>query len=396
MDEKETLRWFLIRRFIIIMGVTALVEYITLFFLNNLLFPSVNQLFFNNISWKVELNILQIIYLIFIALLYLIVLFLKSISPSGLGAGLDWMIGQFDKLTVAVMPEIDINELEVQLSPEQTTVLFAVGLLSIILLFIPFLVGALFYAKEITTEVQKIQLRKEQMQREYDRKRNLMLSDIAHDLRTPMTTVAGYSKALADGMVTDEAKVQEYLHAIQAKSKRMNDLINLLFEYVRLDSDGFSLTKAETDIAELTRECAAMIYSDMEDAEMEFDVDIPEEKIMVSADGIQVSRVITNLLTNSIRHNPKGTRIKLFLETLDEQEHRIYVADNGREIDPAVAEHLFEPFAVSDESRSSKGGSGLGLSIAKKIVEMHGWQLELSHKVPGFTKAFVITVKSEE
>ena len=176
----------------------------------------------------------------------------------------------------------------------------------------------------------------------------------------------------------------------------MNDLINLLFEYVRLDSDGFSLTKAETDIAELARECAAMIYSDMEDAEMEFDVDIPEEKIMVSADGIQVSRVITNLLTNSIRHNPKGTRIKLFLETLDEQEHRIYVADNGREIDPAVAEHLFEPFAVSDESRSSKGGSGLGLSIAKKIVEMHGWQLELSHKVPGFTKAFVITVKSEE
>ena len=69
MDEKETLRWFLIRRFIIIMGVTALVEYITLFFLNNLLFPSVNQLFFNNISWKMELNILQIIYLIFIALL---------------------------------------------------------------------------------------------------------------------------------------------------------------------------------------------------------------------------------------------------------------------------------------------------------------------------------------
>lgn len=396
MDEKETLRWFLIRKFIIIMGITAVVEYLELFFLNRLLYPAINQLFFRGIHWELNLNVFQIIYLLFIALLYLIILFLRSVFPESGRGGFDWILGHFDELTVRLVPGLDKSELAVQLTPEQTTLIFGLSVLSIILLLMPFMVGALYYAKEITGEVQKIQERKEQMQRDYDKKRNLMLSDIAHDLRTPMTTVAGYSKALSDGMVTDELKREEYLQAIQAKSKRMNDLINLLFEYVRLDSDGFTLTKSNTDIAEVAREAAAAIYSDMEDAGMEFEIEIPEEQVMVEADGIQMSRVITNLLTNSIRHNPKGTRIQIFLERVDELEYKLYVADSGNEIDPAVAKHLFEPFAVSDESRNSKGGSGLGLSIAKKIVEMHGWKLELSHIVPGFTKAFVITIRSEE
>ena len=199
-------------------------------------------------------------------------------------------------------------------------------------------------------------------------KRNLMLSDIAHDLRTPMTTVNGYAKALADGMVVEPEKQLEYLQAIQNKSARMNDLIHLLFEYVKLDSEGFSLDRKETDLSELLRENAALIYADFEDAGMEFEIDIPEEVVSVSVDPIQFSRVITNLLNNAMKHNESGTHIKIGMYRKNGYIY-ILVADSGRRIPGELAEHLFEPFTKGDVSRKSGSGSGLGLSIAKKSLK---------------------------
>ena len=200
-----------------------------------------------------------------------------------------------------------------------------------------------------------------------------MLSDIAHDLRTPITTASGYARALSDGMVPEDRK-QEYLDAIQTKSVRMNELITLLFDYVRLDSEGFKLNKTDCDICEIVRECAAFQYQDIEDAGMSFDIDIPEEEMIHSADKLQFSRVVTNLLTNAVKHNDKGTTIGLFVEK-DESRIRIIVADSGKFIENA--EDIFEPFVMGDESRNSRGGSGLGLSISKKIVEMHGFSIKL-------------------
>ena len=156
----------------------------------------------------------------------------------------------------------------------------------------------------------------------------------------------------------------------------MNDIVQMLFNYVRLDSDGFDLVRAPVDICELVRECAALAYQDVEDAGMEFDIDIPEEKIMVSADKIQMSRVVTNLLTNAVKHNDKGTHIGVKV-TSDSDDTRIYISDSGKEIDKELASDIFEPFVMGDKSRSSKGGSGLGLSIARKVVELHGWKIKL-------------------
>lgn len=393
MEEQNTLRSFLIKRFIIIMILTICVEYVILLLLNKIIFPACNYVFFRDIDWDVKLGVVQIIYILFITVISLIILFVKSLLPEGAKQGMDWVLSSFDRLTISVVPELEEAQVAQTFTPEQSTILAIVSFLSISLLILPFATAAFVYAREITKEVAKIQKHKEDMQKEYSRKRNLMLSDIAHDLRTPMTTVAGYSKALADGMVEDPKKRSEYLHAIQVKSKRMNDLINLLFEYVRLDSEGFQLTLEQSDLAEVVREAAAAVYSDMEDAGMEFLIDIPEERLETKLDRIQMSRVVTNLLNNAIRHNPRGTRISISMEIVDEQEYQIIVADNGKAIDPAIASHLFEPFAVSDESRNSKGGSGLGLSIAKKIVEMHGWKLSLSNNIPGFVKGFVIKVE---
>ena len=227
-----------------------------------------------------------------------------------------------------------------------------------------------------------------------------MISDIAHDLKTPMTTVSGYAMALSDGMVSDDKK-QEYLDAINAKSKRMNDLINLLFDYVKLDSEGFTLEKSKVDICELLRECVAFQYQDIEDAGFELDLDIPEESIIIEADKLQFSRVITNLITNAIRHNDEGTKLGIYLKN-EYDVLRIIVADSGNLIEQEKAEYIFDPFVVGDESRNSRGGTGLGLSIAKKVVDMHGFSIRLVQKpdiikyqLPeDFSKMFMITLRN--
>ncbi len=125
---------------------------------------------------------------------------------------------------------------------------------------------------------------------------------------------------------------------------------------------------------------------------MEFVVEIPEEACMIQADELQLSRVITNLLTNAIRHNPKGSQI-LLAQTRQENKIIVVIADNGAQIPPELATHLFEPFAMGDQSRNSKNGSGLGLSIAHKIVALHGWKLEYVDSYPGYEKAFRLEIK---
>ena len=190
-------------------------------------------------------------------------------------------------------------------------------------------------------------------------------------------------------MVTDEEKVKEYLEAIESKSGRMSELINLLFDYVKLDSVGFSLKMEQVNLTELLRENVALLYQDVEEKEMEFEILIPEESCMVELDKLQISRVITNLIDNAIRHNARGTTITCQM-VREKNEVSIVVADNGDVIEDYVADHIFEPFMVGDVSRMTKGGSGLGLSIVKRIIDMHGWEIELKQNSQEYKKAFII------
>ena len=268
----------------------------------------------------------------------------------------------------------------------------AVFITGIIIMIIPIIVASLMFSKALMDEVHRMEQQKEELQKVYEKKRNLMLSDIAHDLRTPITTIAGYSKALNDEMVVSEEKKKEYLQAIENKSERMNDLINLLFEYVRLDSDNFGLYRSEIDLPELLRTIAASLYSDVEEKGMEFQISIPEEVHMVYLDRVQFSRVIVNLINNAIKHNEAGTVITLEMKQ-EKDKIQIAVSDNGGLIPTFLVEHIFEPFAMGDASRTAQSGSGLGLSIAKKIVEMHGWTLELKQYYEEYRKSFIIEIK---
>lgn len=272
---------------------------------------------------------------------------------------------------------------------------FIILLVLLLLMMIPYVVGALKFSQLTRRELQKMVEDEKRQHLEYERRRSLMLSDIAHDLKTPMTTVNGYAQALRDGMVTDEERKRQYLDAICNKSKRIDDLLSLLFEYVKIDSEGFTLHKESLDVVELLRENIALFYLDFERKGIQVELDIPEERILWELDRMYFSRALTNLLNNELRHVEKGEQVMIRLVWNEELERvHIIFADTGQQISDEVAKHIFEPFVMGDASRSTKGGSGLGLSIASKIVRMHGGRLLLDrNSTEEYRKAFMIVLR---
>jgi len=277
--------------------------------------------------------------------------------------------------------------------------LYYVGCLLILLVLflgflLPYIVGALQFSRIIHHQMQELWKAEKEQQQKTSRQRNLMLSDIAHDLKTPITTINGYAQALRDEVVADEEKKKQYLNAICTKSQRMDELISLLFEYVKIDSEGFCLHKEKTDIVESLRENVALFYADFERKGIEVELDIPEQRIWWQIDRIQFSRALANLLSNELRHVEQGQHVLVRLKwNKDVGRIHILFGDTGEQIPDEMAKHVFEPFVVGDASRSTKGGSGLGLSISSKIVRMHGGRLLLDrNSTAEYTKAFLIVL----
>lgn len=401
MHREESLQWFLIKRFIQILAVVGIAEYVITFLINQYVMPVALKHFFPEYLDKVSVGGMEIVLLLLALVLILLVSVLQLIVPAGVRGTIQLVGEQIQKGLFYLLPGSHTNLSMLRMEKKEMFFLLLVITAIALVILLPYIIGAVVFARITMREFSEVQKEREKARQEFDRKRNLMLSDIAHDLRTPMTTVAGYAKALSDGMVTEPGRRQEYLQAIQNKSMRMNELINLLFEYVKLDSDGFTLERKPVDLCELLRENAAFVYSDVESAGMELEAEIPEECIRISADTMQFSRVVTNLLTNAIRHNPAGTKIGLLVQK-DMDLIDVMIADTGTLIPQELCEKLFEPFAKADSSRAG-GGSGLGLSIAQKVVQMHGWELKLVQQpqiqhYPGaerYAKAFVIQIHGE-
>lgn len=397
MREHEELQWFLIQKFVLLLVAVGLVEYAILVWVNAAVMPTISEYFFPYAMEQFSLNGFEILIVLILVILTCILLGIQSLLPPAAGQALQWLGERLDWLTRRLVPAVGEGTGIMRMDSQHRAFFLLFLFVTVFVMVLPLIVGAFVYARIVTREFAKIQAMREEAKREYDRKRNLMLSDIAHDLRTPITTVSGYAAALSDGLVEPD-KQQEYLDAIQSKSARMNDLLTLLFDYVKLDSDGFALKPAPLDLCELVRENAALLYADIEYAHMELDIDIPEERMEVNADKLQLSRVITNLLVNAMRHNRQGTRIMLYVKR-DDERILAAVADTGECIADELAEQLFEPFARGDKSRSGSG-SGLGLSIARKVVQMHGWELALIQqpklqRIDGleqYAKAFVIRI----
>lgn len=382
-EGSKELKGFLIKRFILIMaGVYVGSELISMLYRNvvlPVLFSLVQQ---QQITIERQTGIPKVLVG---GILYLLLDFL----PEGTAGVLREWLGS----TMESSLHIHINTVPLTgiWGTFLKVVVFVVFVVLLFITLLPYLVGAFAYYRMVTGKVNELMEQEQEQQKAYVRQRNLLLSDIAHDIKTPLTTICGYSKALSDGIVREEEKRQEYLEAVYAKSMRMSELLTLLFEYVKLDSEGYELHLEKGDFAELVRENTALVYKDFEEKQMELNVELPEEVVAYEMDKLQMGRAVMNLLSNAARYGKTGGRVLVRLE-----ERVLTVADDGMEIEPEFAEHIFEPFSRADKARSTSGGSGLGLSIAARIVEMHGGKLELDcHKMDGYTKAFVLRLEAE-
>lgn len=214
----------------------------------------------------------------------------------------------------------------------------------------------------------------EQERRALDESRQTLIADISHDLRTPITVISGYTSAIRDGKVPP-AELPRYLEAIDNKAQALSGLIDTFYEYSRTEHPDFRLARVETDLCEFLREYLAEKYDEIDLAGFELQVEIPETPFPCLLDGFQFRRALDNILSNALRHNRLGTVIRFEVRTQPARAS-ILIADNGEGIPAALRAHVFEPFRTGDESRPA-GGSGLGLTIAKRIVELHGGSIRL-------------------
>ena len=247
----------------------------------------------------------------------------------------------------------------------------AVGLFIAMLLLLatPVVVGALVFARMVTRKVRGLQEQRERELAQIEQQRNQFITDVAHDLRTPVMAISGMAHALSDGLVRDEAMRDEYLQSICDKSDKMGDLVSSVFDYTKLGGGNFTLQREPIDLPQLLLNEAAVAYTDIEDAGMHFSVHVPEDRCVIDADKLQFSRLVANLIANAIKHNGPGTEIALILMRQAGVAY-VVVADTGVPI-MQTPDDLFQPFMQGDASRSSSaGGSGLGLSICKRRVAL--------------------------
>lgn len=397
MKDTKNLKLSLIAGFMQIVIACAAAEAIIFYVLSITLFRGL-LIFFFGTDDIAHIGLGEVGVALVVMLIGTIVSLIAALLPQQMIRPLEIVMGWVNRVAAGILDIPSNADKLSNMSFPMRVLLTVVLIAAVIIILLPYVIAAIHFSRIVIREFKTIEDNERREREEYERKRNLMLSDIAHDLRTPITTVAGYAQALDEELVTEERRKEIYA-AIRAKSARMSDLIDLLFDYVKLDSEGFELNREPVDICELVRECAAFAYQDMEDAGMEPDIDIPDEQIIIDADRLQLSRVLNNLITNAIRYNEAGTTIGIYL-TQDVGRTDILVCDKGELIDADKAEHLFEPFVRGDDSRNTSGGSGLGLSIAHKIVSMHGYRIRLIQrpeigaypKAASFTKMFMVTI----
>ncbi|MGG6312777.1 sensor histidine kinase [Paenibacillus macerans] len=216
-----------------------------------------------------------------------------------------------------------------------------------------------------------------------------LVANMAHDLRTPLASVQSYVEALEDGVIQDEESFRQYLATIRTETVRLGELIQDLFELSTLESAKHEPQELRLSIAEnVLVDLLPRFAIPCEAKSLQLKVQLPEHPLKLRVSPRHLERVLQNLLENAVRHSPRNGTITCAAEELAGGSGtglvRFAVSDEGPGIPPEERERIFERFYRSDRSRSREGGgAGLGLSIAKKLVEQYGGHIGVRQAASG-------------
>ena len=231
-----------------------------------------------------------------------------------------------------------------------------------------------------------------------EKENKTLISNIAHDLKTPITAVKGYAEGLMDGVADTPEKRDKYIRTIYNKANEMDTLINELTLYAKIDTNRIPYNFAKINVADYFNDCVEELGLDLESKNIGLSYfNYTDENTLIIADPEQLRRVIHNIIGNSIKYLDKergliNIRIKDVGDFI-----QVEIEDNGRGIAAKDLPYVFDRFYRADASRNSAtGGSGIGLSIVKKIIEDHGGKIWATSKESIGTVMYFVIRKYQE
>ena len=226
-----------------------------------------------------------------------------------------------------------------------------------------------------------------------------LISNIAHDLKTPITAIKGYAEGMLDGVADTPEKQEKYIRTIYNKANEMNTLINELTLYSNIDTNKIPYNFQKLNLHAYFSDCIEELGMDLENQHIRLDYsNFVDPDVLIIADAEQLGRIIHNIISNSVKYMRADVASRISITIKDVGDFvQIEIADNGKGIATKDLPYVFDRFYRADTSRNSAaGGSGIGLSIVKKIIEDHGGKIWVTSKEnEGTTMYFVIRKYTE-
>ena len=229
---------------------------------------------------------------------------------------------------------------------------------------------------ELSEKLQKQKIKN--LESEKTRKR--FLSNISHDIRTPLTSLLGYVEVLNENKEISDKEKQKYYEILIKKAKNLKNMIDDIFQMARIESNDYDYDFKEIDLAEILRQTILDYLPDIKKEDWEVDIDIPEKECKIYGDKFSVERIIGNIIKNNLEHGQVGAYIGIKLES-NQDGYNIFITDKGPGIKKEEIPLIFErKYEGKDAGKYSSLNSGFGLAIADKLIQLHNGFIDVTSK----------------
>ena len=227
-------------------------------------------------------------------------------------------------------------------------------------------------------------------ERKIEKSKDELITNVSHDLRTPLTSIIGYLGLIEDKQYQNEADILKYTHIAYSKAKQMKNLVDDLFEYTKVQQHGAPVNIMRVDLDQLLEQLTASFALEADRRGIEISSKVVPNPLMIEADPEKLGRVFNNLVANAFKYGNGASYIRITAHQ-EQDQVVVKVANDGTPIPEEAQHHLFERFYRAEASRSrATGGTGLGLAIVKSIVDLHHGKVTVASDAN--ETAFIVTL----